>query len=102
MLGTDCNYFLGNTNCCFIWNEFSDNIHAESTVWNEFSDKIKYYYSKSSYNIKSLAHHFYVKTKILEDFHICIFVAFNCSLHSLRACSIQYVVFTSIQWYMYS
>ena len=28
------------------------------TVWNEFSDKIKYHYSKSSYNVKSLAYHF--------------------------------------------
>ena len=27
-----------------------------STVWNEFSYKIKYYYSKNSYNVKSLAY----------------------------------------------
>ena len=64
-----------------------------STVWNEFSDRIKYYYSKISYNVKSLAYHFYVKTKILADFHICIFVAFSCSLNCLNACSILYVVF---------
>ena len=75
---------------------------AESTAWNEFSDKIKYYYSKSSYKIKSLAYPFYVKTKILADFYICIFVAFNCSLNSVLACSIHYVAFTSIQWYVYS
>ena len=59
---------------------------------------IKYHYSKSSYNVKSLAYHFYVKTKILADFHICIFVTFNCSLNCLHACSIHYVVVPSIQW----
>ena len=127
MLGTDCNYFSVNINYCFIWNEFSDNIHTVrndlcnkikywlvwitwqkillvinslvtllSTVWNEFSDKIKYYYNKSSYNVKSLAYHFYVKTKILADFGICIFVAFNCSWKCLHACTIHYVVFFSI------
>ena len=73
-----------------------------SIVWNGFSDKIKYYYSKSSYKVKSLAYHFFVKAKILADFHICFFVAFNCSLNCLHACSIHYVVVTSIQWYMYS
>ena len=73
-----------------------------STVWNEFSDKIKYYYSKSSYNVKSLAYQFYVKTKILADSHICIFVTLNCSLNSLNAYSIHYVLFTSIQCCMYS
>ena len=73
-----------------------------STVWNEFSDKIKYYYSKSSDNVKSLAYHFYVNTKILADFYICIFEAFNCSLNCLNACSIHYVAFPSVKWYMYS
>ena len=133
MLGTDCNYFWGNNNYCFIWYELSDNIRTVwndlynqikyrlvwitwqkvllginslitllSTVWNEFSDKIKYYYSKSSYNVKSLAYQFYVKTKILADSHICIFVTLNCSLNSLNAYSIHYVLFTSIQCCMYS
>ena len=46
----------------------------------------------SSYNVKSLTY-FYVKIKILTNFHIRIFVAFN---YSLNACSIHYVVFTSI------
>ena len=40
MLGTDCKYFWGNINYCFIWNEFSDNIY---TVWNEVYNKIKYW-----------------------------------------------------------
>ena len=35
-------------------------------------------------------------------FFLCIFVAFNCSLNCLHTCSIHYVVFTGIQWYMYS
>ena len=39
-LGTDCNYFLGNINYCFIWNEFSGNIR---TVWNELYNKVKYW-----------------------------------------------------------
>ena len=30
--------------------------------------------SKLCYNVKPSAHYFYVKTKILEDFHICISV----------------------------
>ena len=72
-----------------------------SIIWNEFSDKIKYYYSKSSYDVKSLAYQFYVKTKILAGFHICIFVAFNCCLNCLHACRIHYVVFTSILCYIY-
>ena len=115
MLGTDCNYISGNINYCFIWNEFSDKfrtfwnelynkikywlvwiiwqkvllginflITLLSTVWNKFCDKIKYYHSKSSYKIRSL--------KILADFHICIFVAFNCSLNCSHACNIHYVV----------
>ena len=109
-------------NICTVWNELCNKIKYHlvwivwqkmllginslitllNIVWNEFSDKIKYYYRKSSYNIKSLAYHFYVKTKILADFHICFFVGFNCNLNCLHACSIHYVVFTSIQWYMYS
>ena len=39
VLSSDCNYFLGNINYCFMWNEFSNNIH---TVWNELYNKIKY------------------------------------------------------------
>ena len=81
---------------------------AESTAWinslitllsvvlNEFSDKIKYYYSKSSYIVKSLAYNFYVKTRNLADFHICIFVALNCSLNCLHACNVHFLIFTSI------
>ena len=54
--------------------------------------------------MKNLWHiyYFYVKTKILADFHICIFVVFNCRLNCLHGSSIHYLVFTSIQWYMYS
>ena len=37
MLDTDHNYFLGNVNYCFIWNEFSDNI---GTISNELYNKI--------------------------------------------------------------
>ena len=66
-------------------------ITLPSTVWNEFSDKIKYYYSKSSYNVKCLAYHFYVTAKILVDYHICIFVDFNCSLNCLHTSSIHYI-----------
>ena len=40
MLGTDCKYFSGNINYCFIWNEFSYNIR---TVWHELYNQIKYW-----------------------------------------------------------
>ena len=39
VLSSDCNYFLGNINYCFMWNQFSNDIH---TVWNELYNKIKY------------------------------------------------------------
>ena len=63
-------------------------------VLSAFYPTLLYCYSKSTYNVKSLAYHFNVKTKILADFHICIFVDFNCSLKCLHACIIHYVVFT--------
>ena len=108
-IGTVSNELYNKIMKCFVWIIWQKVLlginylmSLLSIAWNEFFDKIKYYYSKSSYHVKSLPYHFFVKTKILADFHTCIFVAFSCSLNCLHTCSIHYVIFTRMQWYMYS